>query len=36
MEDSIDKTKEIVYNSNSTVKSSYVTRDERLKLGDNY
>ena len=32
----IDKTKEIVYNSNSTVKSSYVTRDERLKLGDNY
>ena len=32
----IDKTKEIVYNSNSTVKSSYVTRDERLKLGDTY
>ena len=32
----MDKTKEIVYNSNSTVKSSYVTRDERLKLGDNY
>ena len=32
----MDKTKEIVYNSNSTVKLSYVTRDERLKLGDNY
>ena len=32
----IDKTKEIVYNSNSNVKSLYVTRDERLKLGENY
>lgn len=32
----MDKTKEIVYNSNSNVKSSYVTRDERLKLGENY
>lgn len=32
----MDKTKEIVYNSNSNVKSSYITRDERLKLGNNY
>lgn len=33
---SIDKAREIVYNGNNNVKSTYITKAERLELGNNY
>ena len=35
-EDSIDKARNIAYNGNIEVRSSYITRAERLELGNNY
>ena len=34
--DNIDKARKLVYNGNSEIRSSYITRAERLELGNNY
>lgn len=33
---SIDKAREIVYNGNNEIKSNYITKSDRLELGNNY
>ena len=35
-EDSIDKARNIAYNSNSEIKSNYITSAQRIELGNNY
>ena len=35
-DNTMDKAKNIVYNGNSEVKSTYISKAERIELGNNY